>query len=105
MPNQGYLPPAFTFQDYLEKTKDLDIRGGAVVSGSFQETDQTYLIDALNQLGTGFVGVTQLRRADTSDAKILELHKAGIRAVRFNLKRGPRLRGRFPFRFLCKADL
>ena len=37
--------------------------GGAVVSGSFQGFDQSYLLDALDQLGPSFVGVTQLPRA------------------------------------------
>lgn len=58
-----------------------------MVSGSFQKPDQTYLIDALEKLGPNYVGVTQLL-TDTSDETILELDKAGVRAVRFNLKRG-----------------
>src|SRR5690606_21306435 len=37
--------------------------------------------------GRGFVGVTQLP-ADTSDAELVRLHEGGVRAVRFNLKRG-----------------
>lgn len=61
--------------------------GGAVVSGSFQKQDQTYLIHALKTLGEKYVGVTQLL-ADTPDKIILSLNKAGVRAVRFNLKRG-----------------
>jgi amidohydrolase family protein len=57
------------------------------VSGSFQGFDQTYLLDALERLGPGFVGVTQLP-ADVSDEEILALDRAGVRAVRFNLRRG-----------------
>lgn len=85
--NQGYQPPTFTVDDYRHATRDLGITGGAVVSGSFQGFDQDYLIDALNKLGPGFVGITQLP-ADTPDATILELNKAGVRGVRFNLHRG-----------------
>lgn len=85
--NQGYLPSPFTINDYLASLDTVDLRGGAIVSGSFQGFDQSYLLHALNELGPDFVGVTQLP-ADTSDKDILELHGAGVRAVRFNLKRG-----------------
>lgn len=87
VPNNGYLPDPFTASDYRERVEPLDVVGGAVVSGSFQAFDQTYLKHALVQLGPGFVGVTQIP-ADTRDADILELDRAGVRAVRFNLYRG-----------------
>lgn len=87
VPNQGYLPEDFTSEDYLARTQNYNLAGGAVVSGSFQAFDQTYLLDALQKLGPRFVGVTQLP-ASVSDKEILELNKAGVRAVRFNLKRG-----------------
>lgn len=86
-PNNGYLPPEFTVTDYRKRTQQLNITGGAVVSGSFQAFDQTYLLAALKELGTGFFGVTQLP-ASTSDEEIQRLQAAGIRAIRFNLKRG-----------------
>lgn len=85
--NDGYTPPAFTCADYLRRMGAYELLGGAVVSGSFQGFDQTYLIDALKVLGPKFMGVTQVPHT-VSDADILELDRAGIRAVRFNLKRG-----------------
>jgi predicted TIM-barrel fold metal-dependent hydrolase len=85
--NQGYVPEPFTVDDYRQRTAALDVRGGAVVSGSFQGVDQTYLADALERLGPSFVGVTQLPAA-VSDEQVLALHGAGVRAVRFNLMRG-----------------
>lgn len=87
VPNQGYLPPTFTTDDYLKRTSDYHISGGAVVSGSFQGFDQSYLIEALKVLGPGFVGVTQLPSTVT-DKELVDLNDAGVRAVRFNLKRG-----------------
>lgn len=87
IPNKGYLPDAFTCEDYRAQTAHLNITGGAVVSGSFQGMDQTYLEDALKTLGPGFVGVTNLP-VDTADEDILSLNDNGVRAVRFNLKRG-----------------
>ena len=85
--NNGYLPAAFTSSMYLSQLENHDLVGGTIVSGSFQKQDQSYLIDALKKLSPNYVGVTQLL-ADTPDETILALHEAGIRAVRFNLKRG-----------------
>jgi len=85
--NNGFLPDEFTVKDYLKQANALNIVAGVVVSGSFQGFDQGYLLAALKQLGPGFVGVTQLP-ASTSDDEILELNRAGVRALRFNLKRG-----------------
>ncbi|MDD2898060.1 MAG: amidohydrolase family protein [Desulfuromonadaceae bacterium] len=85
--NNGYLPHDFTCSEYLSLISGYDLRGGAVVSGSFQAFDQSYLLDALNTLGPGFVGVTQVS-ASVTDDEILHLDRCGVRAVRFNLKRG-----------------
>lgn len=87
VPNQGFVPESFTCADYRERMHAYDLRGGAVVSGSFQAYDQTYLLDALARLGPGFVGVTQLP-SNVSDDEILRLEAAGVRALRFNLRRG-----------------
>lgn len=87
IPNQGYLPKTFTAEDYLEKTSGIQVFGGAVVSGSFQGFDQSYLIDALNKLGENFVGVTQVPVSISDDA-LIRLNNAGIKALRFNLFRG-----------------
>ena len=87
IPNNGYTPEFFSVDDYQKRTRPLGIIGGAVVSGSFQGFDQTYLIAALKRLGPGFVGVTQLP-ASVTDSELETLHQQGIRALRFNLKRG-----------------
>ncbi|MGP4038559.1 amidohydrolase family protein [Gracilibacillus sp. D59] len=85
--NQGYIPDPFTSQDYLHSVNNFNVVGGAVVSGSFQGFDQSYLIDALQTLGENFVGVTQLPYT-TPDDEIIKLHKLGVRAIRFNVNRG-----------------
>ena len=85
--NQGFMPDAFTGEDYLERVKAVDLCGGAVVSGSFQAFDQSYLFHALKVLGPNFVGVTQVPET-VSDHELRELDGAGVRAVRFNVKRG-----------------
>ncbi len=86
-PNDGYLPEPFTCADYLRRMEGVELAGGAVVSGSFQGFDQGYLKAALAELGPRFVGVTQLP-AGATDEEILALDAAGVRAVRFNLRRG-----------------
>lgn len=85
--NNNYLPEEFTVNNYLQSTKTLNITAGAIVSGSFQAFDQTYLLAALKRLGKNFVGVAQLPTS-CSDEEILSLNHAGVRAIRFNLKRG-----------------
>lgn len=85
--NNGYLPPPFTVADYRDRVAGLGVAGGAVVSGSFQGFDQRYLRAALQELGPGFVGVTQIP-ATSADAEILALDAIGVRAVRFNVARG-----------------
>ncbi len=87
VPNEGYVPERYTLNDYHERLASYNLCGGAVVSGSFQAFDQDYLVDALSRLGPGFAGVTQLP-VTVTDEELLELEKAGVRAVRFNLKRG-----------------
>jgi predicted TIM-barrel fold metal-dependent hydrolase len=85
--NQGFMPDAFTSEDYLERLRGVDLCGGAVVSGSFQAFDQSYLFHALKVLGPSFVGVTQVPQT-VSDDELRTLDSAGVRAVRFNVKRG-----------------
>jgi predicted TIM-barrel fold metal-dependent hydrolase len=85
--NQGFSPAPFPLEDYLAETRPLGVVAGAVVSGSFQANDQTYLMDVLPRLGAGWAGVTQIPN-DYPDAEIARLDGIGVRAVRFNLFRG-----------------
>ncbi|MCA0300875.1 MAG: amidohydrolase family protein [Proteobacteria bacterium] len=85
--NQGFLPEPFPAEAYLAAARPLGVAGGAIVSGSFQANDQTYLEDVLPRLGKGWVGVTQVA-ADCPDAEIARLAGIGVRAVRFNMFRG-----------------
>lgn len=87
VPNQGYTPPPFSLADYRAPAEPLGVKGGAVVSGSFQAFDQDYLLAALKELGPGWVGVTQIPQ-DCPDEEIARLAAAGVRAVRFNIVRG-----------------
>jgi predicted TIM-barrel fold metal-dependent hydrolase len=85
--NQGYTPPDFPLDAYLAEARPLGVVAGALVSGSYQAYDQTYLMDALPRLGTGYVGVTQIPN-DYPDAEIAKLAAIGVRGLRFNMFRG-----------------
>lgn len=85
--NNGYMPPSYLTEDYQEETQDMNIAGGTIVSGSFQGFDQQYLLKALSDLGPEFCGVTQLPYS-VSDEEIISLNDEGVRALRFNVKRG-----------------
>lgn len=84
--NQGFVPKEFTCESYLEYMRAYNLHGGAIVTGSFQAFDQSYLVAALKRLGPSFVGVTQLPEA-TPNQELLRLNELGVRALRFNLKR------------------
>lgn len=85
--NNGFLPEYYACDEYLQRLSEYKLAGGVIVSGSFQGLDQSYLLHALETLGPSYVGVTQLPMS-VSDEEIVRLNQAGVRGVRFNLKRG-----------------
>lgn len=85
--NNGFEPAQFDCDDYRRCMSRYSVAGGAIVSGSFQSFDQTYLLHALKKLGAGFVGVTQLPHT-VADDELRMLNGAGVRALRFNIARG-----------------
>jgi predicted TIM-barrel fold metal-dependent hydrolase len=85
--NNGYMPKPFTVSDYNRAFSSHRITGGAVVSGSFQAFDQTYLLDALKRLGNDFYGVANIA-SDTPPELLDKLNNSNVVAVRFNVKRG-----------------
>jgi predicted TIM-barrel fold metal-dependent hydrolase len=85
--NEGYMPPPFPLAAYLTASRKLGVTAGAVVSGSFQGFDQSYLRAVLAELGPGWVGVTQVPPT-VSDESLIDLSHAGVRALRFNMYRG-----------------
>ncbi|MBB5914168.1 putative TIM-barrel fold metal-dependent hydrolase [Nocardia transvalensis] len=84
--NEGYLPEPFTIADYRKRMSRFDVDGGAVVSASFQRTDTGFMRAALAELGPNWAGVVN-PNPDASDEEIADLDRAGVRALRFNLKR------------------
>jgi predicted TIM-barrel fold metal-dependent hydrolase len=87
--NNGFIPDYYVIKEYREELRrmDIDVIGGAVVSGSFQGYHQDYFNAALTELGENFIGITQLP-IDISDQEIRFLDATGIKGIRFNLYRG-----------------
>lgn len=89
--NDGYVPQPFTAADYRARSAPLPVAGGAVVAGSFQRLDTSWVAPALAQLGPGFRAVVNLSPAVADaelDGELDALHAAGARALRINLFRG-----------------
>ena len=74
-------------RDELVDASTVGLPTETLVAGLFQAFDQDFMVNALARLGSAFVGVTQLPVTAT-DEELLELDLAGVRAVRFNLRRG-----------------
>lgn len=85
--NNGYFPPEFKVEDYINTVNKYELIGGAIVSGSFQTFDQNYLKNALSQFGNMFFGVANIP-ININEKELKLLHKNNVVAVRFNLKRG-----------------
>jgi predicted TIM-barrel fold metal-dependent hydrolase len=84
--NQGYTADDYSCQTYLKAAKQYGFTGGALVTSSFQANSNEALIQNLSKLPASFVGVAALQPTAT-DEEISRLHKAGVRAIRFNLHR------------------
>lgn len=89
VPDQGFVPEPFDVESYRRAVTRLGVVGGAVVAGSFQGFDSSWLADALASLGSAFVGVAQLPPT-VADEEVCRLDALGVRAVRANLHRGGR---------------
>lgn len=89
IPNQGFLPDPYSVEAYRTEVVSLgiDVRGGVVVSGSFQDDDTDYLAPALTALGPTWRAVMNLS-ATIDDTSLARLNEIGVRAMRVNLKRG-----------------
>jgi len=85
--NNGFKPEEFKLGEYLHWADILDIRGGVIIPGSYHGFDNTHITETIKEIGKGFVGVAQLK-SNVSDDVLFRLESAGIRGLRFNVKRG-----------------
>ena len=85
--NHGFMPDEFLVENYQHAMRHQNIVGGAMVSGSFQNCDYSYIEPALSKLGPAFVAIIQAR-TDIQEETIANLNTLGVRGIRFNLVRG-----------------
>ena len=88
--NDNYLPANYSVEDYSNSMKYYKVMGGAVVAGSFQGFDYTFIKPTLEKLGSSYVAVAQVS-PDIPEENIIELTSIGVRGVRFNLFRSDKL--------------
>jgi predicted TIM-barrel fold metal-dependent hydrolase len=84
--NNGFLPSDYSAQQYLAAATTFGMTGGALVASSFEADANETLIANLSRLPAGYVGIASLD-SSVSDAEIHRLHEAGVRGIRFNLRR------------------
>ena len=77
------LPPDALVPEYRKLQARLGLERTVVVTPSTYGTDNTSLLDALEQLGSPARGVAVLD-AGVSDDELQRLHAAGVRGIRFN---------------------
>ena len=90
VPNQGYLPEPFTVADYRVACRVLT--AARSFRGPSRRSTRRTSSTRCRVWAPGFVGVAQVPPS-ISDAEVLALRDAGVRAFRLNLVRGGSLDG------------
>ena len=59
--NHGFMPEEFLVTNYQHEMRHHNLIGGAIISGSFQDFDYSYVEPALKKLGSTFVATIQVQ--------------------------------------------
>lgn len=81
--NRAYDPPDATAADLLQMHRTLGIDRGVIVQATGYGTDHEVMLQALATAGPNYRGVAIVNNA-VSDRELERLHRAGVRAARFN---------------------
>lgn len=84
VPNRDYTPPPASLEDYEKLHKALGIQRAVIVQPSFYGTDNTVTLQAIHDYAGPCRGVAVVD-VDIEDAALEEMHRAGVRGIRFNL--------------------
>jgi 2-pyrone-4,6-dicarboxylate lactonase len=84
VPNRDYTPPPASLEDYEKLHKTLGIQRAVIVQPSFYGTDNTVTLQAIHDYAGPCRGVAVVD-VDIEDAALKEMHRAGVRGIRFNL--------------------
>jgi len=79
-----YTLPDGNLEQYQRLMPVLGIERFVIVQPSFYGTDNSCLLDTLDQVGDVAVGVAMIE-PDISDAELERFHRSGVRAVRLDL--------------------
>jgi len=82
----GYVPPACPTEDYVHMLRTIGCERAVIVHPSVYGTDNRCTLDALRSGKFAFRGVAVIDEPNTTDSQLEDMHRAGIRGVRINLK-------------------
>jgi D-galactarolactone isomerase len=86
-PTATFKPPHAPVSAYQEMQRELGLTRAVAVQPTGYTFDNSLLLDAMEQLGPQSRGIAVIEPG-TSDARIEELHQAGVRGVRYMMLAG-----------------
>ena len=84
-PKTGYVPPEASIDDYVHMLTTIGCERAVIVHPSCYGTDNRVTVDALHSGKFNFRGVAVIDEK-ISDSELEDMHQAGVRGVRLNLK-------------------
>ncbi len=85
VPNRGYVPPEAAIESYVKMLRAIGCERAVIVHPSVYGTDNRCTVDALRSGKFAFRGIAVIDDR-TTDSELEDLHRAGVRGVRLNLK-------------------
>jgi 2-pyrone-4,6-dicarboxylate lactonase len=85
-PGGGYVPPECSTDDYVRMLRAIGCERAVIVHPSVYGTDNRATIDALRSGKFEFRGVAVIDEPNITDSQLEDMHQAGVRGVRINLK-------------------
>ncbi len=84
-PTHGYVPPEASIESYVKMLRTIGCERAVIVQPSVYATDNRCTVDALRSGKFAFRGVAVIDDK-TSDSQLEDMHGAGVRGIRLNLK-------------------
>ena len=85
-PGGGYVPPEANVDDYVRMLRAVGCERAVIVHPSVYGTDNRCTLDALRSGKFQFRGVAVIEEPKITDSQLEDMHRAGVRGVRINLK-------------------
>jgi predicted TIM-barrel fold metal-dependent hydrolase len=98
-PGRVYTPPDCLLSDYRRMLATLGVERAVLVQPSVYADDNTALLDALREAGSGFRAVAVVA-ADVAEAELERMHALGVRGVRCNIVDIVEDKGKLPLAML-----